>query len=1442
MGVPRKERLFFLCNKDNQTLSLEGDAIVTNEKPKPLPESPDGWQSVEISFGTNNKYWSLNRSFTVPLKFVGDGAEILRYFIYKGKGYEEEISVTILRLNTQFEDGGKEGRYELEYKGKIDFVKMKNDPATGVTVNTIEGGLLSFLNANDSINYEIPCNATNQDCIRVKFDGTDLFDGFTYSTLALDDIDVYSVLYHPQTLHAVQTPYILVPFTYLNNEGDSVGISHGDQSFDTPFSDVNTLISSANTGFENLSTKDVKIHIENTLHVGIKIRDLDTSPITGPLKASFFVSDGTVLTETVISEFDVNVNQTYPINLDHDLTIPPNGKLFLVLRLPTELQNVIVTDAFPDRQIHYLVSFKEEKFKISFSSKNPVSYCYALRPLALGKQLVNKMTNGRYTMESNFFTIHNNIVAAGGEAIRELPNAVLKTSFQDYFNSYNSLFNLGAQVINDVLWIEPKADLYNDAGEIFDLGEVSDFAIGYAEEYLVNSVKIGYPAQDYDERNGRYEFNDTIQEKLPVTAVNKELDLVSKYRGDSYGIEFNRGKLNNKDTTDNKGDNEVFIINVDTTITSGTATVTATKTATTQVFGNISFDTVSYDGGAEGLLQADTLKDSFAYINSTPQKANVSFTLTGTNTTEEPVTFIFYAGGQIVGTQTIEIFRTSFQVVFDYEVTLSQTETVTVYVDGAVGIESAGITFKFLDQIAVPTYTVKRVKYDLLTGVPTDTVYNVEEMTPKRMLLAHGNYLRSLLFQLPGEKITFQTADKNKDLSTTYQGVTITEKEDVVAGTFADPLFLPFEISFTTRVPYSFAKIMSKLSVGHIKMTYNYFPIYLLPIGDMKAKPVSEEAQEWKLLASPVNSLDTLIKLSQGAVIISDYMQNQLIISDLNPVHFVRYDCTPTADKTLTIPALPPTGNQALVAGVRSSSWNSNGARIYAPGFPLNGLGTVVAHLTTPHFWVNGEESVEVVNGSPTSNTDDSRMNANGIWVSNNTAPNTVWLPVDEWIGFSRKITVSFAKKIYLGISGDNWVRLKVNGVEILNTTGSDVHLPSSGVNFLTWSIYPINLKSGDNYVEMSVMNTTTSFASNPAGFACEIYDNTLLQIQAATQPSDLNIVFKTADMVGQAFDIGTTIGYSCQDGWVLQKDTSGSYTCVKTIAGNNCSDRRDLNKKYHFKGIYDDRFTARQERYSDKATYYQKWQTNDVINLQFITVGYGGLELQIFDCKTNQIAVVSSKVVPDTSLQAPYVKQQFSIDLSDYNEGVYQFVLAVNGTFIAISEWQNFVNDLPDTLLIEYYHTTNKPDAYFKEWRPNIRVEGFMTPLVPESSSTTYEDEPGDTEILSGTSWMRQKVLLGDGYGMPDYMAKKLNRILLLNRVFIEGIEYTKVGDAKLAPSEEITGYPMVYYTVDMRESQNTMGLVISDMDLGNEFVSTVTLDAEAFGGAEGVIQIDIN
>jgi hypothetical protein len=107
-----------------------------------------------------------------------------------------------------------------------------------------------------------------------------------------------------------------------------------------------------------------------------------------------------------------------------------------------------------------------------------------------------------------------------------------------------------------------KKEFWFDASSVIDLDPALDLAVTSANDFIFNTIKVGYPNQDYDNVNGKDEPNTTQTYTTPITKVVKELNLVSEYRADMYGIEFTRINLEGKTTTDNESDNDTFVIQV----------------------------------------------------------------------------------------------------------------------------------------------------------------------------------------------------------------------------------------------------------------------------------------------------------------------------------------------------------------------------------------------------------------------------------------------------------------------------------------------------------------------------------------------------------------------------------------------------------------------------------------------------------------------------------------------------------------------------------------------------------------------------------------------------------------------------------------------------------------------------------------------------------------
>lgn len=113
-----------------------------------LDHSPSGWDDTLIKYERSTKYWGLIRSFTIPLKFVLEGAELLREAFYND-GIEAEVKLEILKLNRLSLE------YYSAYVADLDFSSF-NDSDYFVEITIIDGGASKYIKANEGTTYDVP--------------------------------------------------------------------------------------------------------------------------------------------------------------------------------------------------------------------------------------------------------------------------------------------------------------------------------------------------------------------------------------------------------------------------------------------------------------------------------------------------------------------------------------------------------------------------------------------------------------------------------------------------------------------------------------------------------------------------------------------------------------------------------------------------------------------------------------------------------------------------------------------------------------------------------------------------------------------------------------------------------------------------------------------------------------------------------------------------------------------------------------------------------------------------------------------------------------------------------------------------------------------------------------------------------------------------------------
>ena len=95
---------------------------------------------------------------------------------------------------------------------------------------------------------------------------------------------------------------------------------------------------------------------------------------------------------------------------------------------------------------------------------------------------------------------------------------------------------------------------------ILKIDNMSDFTYKLATDRLYSRLNIGYEKQDYDlGNNGKDEFNFKSVYTTGITLDDKELNMISPYRADSYGMEELTSKIN-QDTSSSDSDKQTFAV------------------------------------------------------------------------------------------------------------------------------------------------------------------------------------------------------------------------------------------------------------------------------------------------------------------------------------------------------------------------------------------------------------------------------------------------------------------------------------------------------------------------------------------------------------------------------------------------------------------------------------------------------------------------------------------------------------------------------------------------------------------------------------------------------------------------------------------------------------------------------------------------------------------
>ena len=144
----------------------------------------------------------------------------------------------------------------------------------------------------------------------------------------------------------------------------------------------------------------------------------------------------------------------------------------------------------------------------------------------------------------------------------------ISTSFKDFMTSFSTIWNLGLGIErvgnNERVRVEDLRYFYNKNVTISLPLQVKKVKRTEAIEYYFSSVQLGYEkGGEYEEAMGLDEPNAITNWTTIITRIKETYSQLSKYRADSYGLEFARRKPKLKfPTDDTRYDEDVFALDL----------------------------------------------------------------------------------------------------------------------------------------------------------------------------------------------------------------------------------------------------------------------------------------------------------------------------------------------------------------------------------------------------------------------------------------------------------------------------------------------------------------------------------------------------------------------------------------------------------------------------------------------------------------------------------------------------------------------------------------------------------------------------------------------------------------------------------------------------------------------------------------------------------------
>lgn len=238
---------------------------------------------------------------------------------------------------------------------------------------------------------------------------------------------------------------------------------------------------------------------------------------------------------------------------------------------------------------------------------------------------------------------------------------------------------------------------------------------------------------------------------------------------------------------------------------------------------------------------------------------------------------------------------------------------------------------------------------------------------------------------------------------------------------------------------------------------------------------------------------------------------------------------------------------------------------------------------------------------------------------------------------------------------------------------------------------------------------------------------------------------------------------------------------------------------------------------FQQHVDFIPKFLPSDPIQIQY-TLYSDGINPFLRNESDNSVLELSgSLILSDESFKVYNLK----IDNSNINQDTCftLFFARTKDDEPLLSSFFEVCMDLPDTVLLKYTNKRNEKGVIFAGVDPfYFRINGIFLPQEDsfENESENFRDQRFTLKPLSSNIIEKRTLTLGAHFGVPNWVARKINIIFSLSAVWVDGVSMTRSDGSAVEITSLHNDYPLYIYKIILEESIPVVynGDTISEID----------------------------